>query len=145
MMRKHYFLLFSICAATLFSCENQSSRKQLKPVLIDAASLRSIKDSAKTHLINLITSIKINGGDNKDFNYTVKYQSGGYHQWARIFQMQNDSFKCIVSMPTDKGSTLKFGDTVLLSQDQVEDWTVENKSRGNKFGDYTQEYIKAKQ
>ncbi len=146
-MGKCSYLLFLWCFVGLISCQSPGKPNDKKAKILNAAAISAIKDTAKTNLINFITVIKINGAYNKDFNFAVKYksaQNARQYVWAKVFAMQNDSFKCVVVTPGAKGLPAKPGDTILLSQDQVEDWKMEDKVRGNKFGNYTQQYLNGK-
>ncbi|MFN6943789.1 MAG: DUF2314 domain-containing protein [Cytophagaceae bacterium] len=134
-----FFLLIVLAGA---GCENPQPEER-KIILLDKNDPQLVyaKKQASETLDSFISSFSSLKGDSSYF-FSVKKEFGddnerSEHMWVEVFDVNEEGFIGLLGNEPGIINTFKFGDTVRVKKDEVEDWMIYDQAKDTILGAFT--------
>jgi len=140
-------ILFLMLAA---GCKHPNKSKTYESVDLpaDDSTFMALKDTAQRHLQTFIDSLDKHGKDSKKYIFHVKSEfvqnDEHEHMWSEIYSRNNGVLKGVFADSGFKVHNIKTGDSVAISKDEIEDWSVLNRLTGKTIGEFSAKYLQDK-
>jgi len=93
-------------------------------------------------------SLDAHGVDYKNYRFVVKsdFVDGDKHEhmWSRIYKRNNDIFIGTFIDSAYDIKNIKTGDSVAISKNEIEDWSITNEHTGKTLGEFSLKYLRRK-
>jgi|GEM_PF-1240077 len=111
-------------------------------------NLQKYQDTAQAQIDYLIEFMNTHEKGDSLFQYFVKmnFQEGDLneHMWVEVNSFEGNYFIGVLSNEPAMIKQLKYGDTVRVKKENVEDWLLNDYLTNTKVGGFSQEYLRKK-
>lgn len=147
---KKVLLYLSAVSILLAACNDNKKSNTYGTAALDQndPTILALKDTAQKKIQIFIDSLDLHGKDHKKYSFLVKsdFVDGDKHEhmWSRIYERNNDVFIGTFIDSAYEVQNIKTGDRVSISKNEIDDWSITNKSSGKTFGEFSIKYLKSK-
>lgn len=147
---KKLLILLAIFAASTGCKPHDNTSKNYQSVGLekDDSTFLALKDSAQVHIKTFITVIDSFANDTVQYRLAIKSdyvdKDAHEHMWSRIYSYSNGLFKGTFMDSAYYLKNIRYGDSVSIRKEDVEDWSVYNTVTHRSIGDFSEAYLKSK-
>lgn len=144
-------LIVIVIFAIFFLIKGKSKNKstdKIASLSTDDTLLKKYKDTAQAQLDYLIKFMSEHDKDDSLFRYAVKsnFHEQGHdeHMWTQVYEFKEDYFLGTLANDPSSIKQIKYGDTVKVYRQDVEDWILQDFLTNTEVGGFSQQYVRSK-
>jgi uncharacterized protein YegJ (DUF2314 family) len=127
---------------------DDETKDKIASLSIDDTILKTYKEEAQSGLSYLIEFMADHEEGDKLFRYAVKtnFKENGNseHMWVQVTKFHDGFFTGVLVNEPSTLKLIKYGDTVKVSHEDVEDWILQDFLTNTKVGGFSSNYIRGK-